>query len=104
MLGQQSGATPRDVADPVPTVAGKGAISLVEVAPFMVSAAHGGNTNPPRDIEEPLGAVLGTPKHAVVETEAFMISAGGPELPARSVDEPCGPYSRVIIRRSSRLS
>jgi hypothetical protein len=95
MLGQQSGATPRDVADPVPTVAGKGAISLVEVAPFMVSAAHGGNTNPPRDIEEPLGAVLGTPKHAVVETEAFMISAGGPELPALSVDEPL----RTVLTR-----
>lgn len=135
VLSQASGGAPRDVDEPVPTIPGKGAHSLVEVEPFMltggrdqtnrsaprpieepvatitgtpnigivegelvpfiVSAAHGGNTNPPRDIDEPLGAVLGTPKHAVVEAEAFTISAGGPELGAQSVDEPL----RTVLTR-----
>jgi DNA (cytosine-5)-methyltransferase 1 len=133
MLGQQSGATAREVDEPVPTVASKGAIGLVEVDPFIVSAAHGGNTNPPRDIEEPLGAVLGSNKYGVVEAftlsvgraqtnrsaprpvdepvatitgsprlgivegelTPFTISAGGPELPAQSVDEPM----RTVLTR-----
>lgn len=86
VLGQQSCAAPRNVDEPLPTISGAGAISLVEVEPFIVSAAHGGNTNPPRDIDEPLGSVLGTGKFGVVEP--FVISAGGPELDAKTVDEP----------------
>lgn len=80
----------KPVDDTLPTIAGKGMFAIVETepVPFIVSAAHGGNTNPPRDIEEPIGSVLGTNKFGVVEPEAFLISAGGPELPAKETDEP----------------
>lgn len=95
LLGQQSQAALRSVDEPSPTVAGAGAISLIEVEPFIVSAAHGGNGNPPRDVQEPLGSVLGSNKFAVVEADAFTISAGGPELEAKSVDEPL----RTVLTR-----
>lgn len=81
----------RGIDEPIPTLVSGNHKYLVE--PFIVSAAHGGNTNPPRDIDEPLGSVLGSPKHAIVEP--FVISAGGPTLDAKSVDEPM----RTVLTR-----
>jgi DNA (cytosine-5)-methyltransferase 1 len=75
----------REISEPTFTQAAGGNHQAV-AEPFIVSAAHGGNTNPARSIEEPLGAVLGSGKFAIVEP--FTLSAGGPELPAKSVDEP----------------
>lgn len=69
------------------------------VEPFIVSAAHGGNTNPPRDIDEPLGAVLGSPKYAVAEP--FLIknfgNADEAKYRAKSVDD---PLSTVCAQRN----
>jgi DNA (cytosine-5)-methyltransferase 1 len=42
MLGQQSGATPRSVDQPVPTIATAGAISLIQ--PFIMQTSHTGTT------------------------------------------------------------
>src|SRR6185369_3553666 len=61
------------VDEPIGTLDTSNRFGLVEAEPFIVSAAHGGNTNPARDIDEPLGAVLGSPKFGVVETEPFIV-------------------------------
>lgn len=81
----------RSVDEPTFTQATANHQAVVE--PFIVSAAHGGNTNPPRSVDEPLGAVLGSPKYAVAEP--FIISAGGPKLDAKTVDEPL----RTVLSR-----
>jgi DNA (cytosine-5)-methyltransferase 1 len=75
------------VDEPISTLDTSNRFGLVEAVPFIVSAAHGGNTNPARSIDEPLGAVLGSPKHGVVEAEAFLLGQqSGAAL--RTVDEP----------------
>lgn len=75
------------IDDPLNTLTTKESYGLVEADPFIVSAAHGGNTNPARSIEEPLGAVLGSPKFGVVETESYTLGqASGSTL--RPADEP----------------
>lgn len=62
MLGQQSGAVPRAVSHPVPTVATKGAISLIE--PFLVkfyATATGAQS-----VHDPLDTVTTRDRHALV--------------------------------------
>jgi len=55
VLGQQSGAAPRDVDQPVPTIAGAGAISFIE--PFIVPQF---STGAPRSVDEPLSTITST--------------------------------------------
>lgn len=75
------------VDEPIGTLDTSNRFGLVEAEPFIVSAAHGGNTNPARDIDEPLGAVLGSPKFGVVEAESYTLGqASGSTL--RPTDEP----------------
>ena len=83
--GERDGQDPRtrDINEPAPTVTTHGRMGVAE--PFIVSAAHGGNTNPPRDINEPLGAVLGSPKFGVAQP--CVVNMKG-KSKARSVDEP----------------
>jgi DNA (cytosine-5)-methyltransferase 1 len=80
------------VDEPIGTLDTSNRFGLVEAEPFIVSAAHGGNTNPPRDIDEPLGSVLGSPKFGVVETEPFLIpffgERQGQEPRTRDINEP----------------
>jgi DNA (cytosine-5)-methyltransferase 1 len=75
------------IDEPVGTLDTSNRFGLVEAEPFIVSAAHGGNTNPARDVDEPLGAVLGPPKFGVVESDAFLLGQQSGAT-ARSVDEP----------------
>jgi DNA (cytosine-5)-methyltransferase 1 len=80
------------VDEPIGTLDTSNRFGLVEAEPFVVSAAHGGNTNPARNIDEPLGAVLGSPKFGVVEP--FLIKNFGTADEAgyrsKSVDDPLG--------------
>lgn len=82
------------IDEPIGTLDTSNRFGVVEAEPFIVSAAHGGNTNPARDIEEPLGAVLGSNKYGVVETEPFLIKNFGDASEAgyrsKSVDDPLG--------------
>ena len=63
LLGQQSGAAPRAVAEPVPTVAAGGAISLIE--PFIFANR---TNNTPKRLEEPVPTICTANHIALVET------------------------------------
>lgn len=73
------------IDEPVGTLDTSNRFGVVE--PIIVSAAHGGNTNPARDVDEPLGAVLGSPKYGVCETDAFLLGQQSNSA-LRSVEEP----------------
>ena len=81
VLQQQSGGVPRSVDEPIPTVAAKGAISLIE--PFIVPFLGERKGQDPRvkSIDEPLQNPIGL-------VQPFLIPAGGPRIAPRSVDEP----------------
>lgn len=66
MLGQQSGATARPVSSPCPTVATKGAISLVE--PFLVKYYE--TAKGAQSIHDPLDTVTTRDRHALVDGES----------------------------------
>lgn len=70
LLGQQSGGAPRDVADPVPTVATDGAISLVE---FLVPHYSEREGQKPRthSLDQPMPTVPASKQHGLVQ--AFLI-------------------------------
>lgn len=65
VLQQQSGGIARDTADPVPTIATKGAVSLVE--PFLICIDHKGGRGALRGVDEPLVTMTTKARHAVVE-------------------------------------
>jgi DNA (cytosine-5)-methyltransferase 1 len=52
VIGQQSGAQPRSVNEPIPTIATAGAISLIEPFILPMEGIHRGNA--PRSIEDPV--------------------------------------------------
>jgi hypothetical protein len=93
LLGQQSGAVARDVNEPVPTVAGKGAIGKVDVEPFIFNMAHtgkdaaDGDASRCRTVNEPLSTIAGKGMYGVVETEPFVVNMKG-KSNARSIDDP----------------
>lgn len=67
VIGQQSGATPRDVGSPLPTIAGAGAIALVEPKPYLVIMNDGGDRRV-KSVDEPLPTVMaGAPRFGVAE-------------------------------------
>jgi DNA (cytosine-5)-methyltransferase 1 len=92
VLGQQSCGQPRDVDQPIPTVAAAGAIGLVqpEITPFVLSA--GGPEVAARTVDEPLNTVLTRDHMALVtpELHPFLVGAGGPQGAGKpkSVDDP----------------
>jgi DNA (cytosine-5)-methyltransferase 1 len=89
VLQQQSGGVPRSVDDPVPTVAAKGAIALVE--PFIVGY-HDDRYSEPRvhSVDNPLPTA--TTENRFALAEPFIVPFLGErdgQLPrVRSVDEP----------------
>ncbi len=116
VIGQQSGATPRDVNSPAPTVAGAGALSLVEPylvmmygtndarsvdrpAPTITTANHIGLAQPfvipqqssgrPRSVEEPLPTVAAAGAIALVQPFIMAIRGGDDGyLRASAADQP----------------
>ena len=73
VLGQQSCAAPRSVDDPLPTIATKGAISLIE--PFLCEVNHGGDGDGSRSVDRPLGTV--TTKNGYGLVEPFLMKYHG---------------------------
>jgi len=91
VIGQQSAATPRSVDNPIPTVAGAGAISLVQ--PFIVPffGERKGQQARTHSIEEPLPTVTSHGAGALVEPFLVMLNGTSPDAiqnSNRSVDEP----------------
>src|SRR5262249_34974628 len=91
VLGQQSGSVPRDVQEPVPTVACGGAISLVE---FLVPRYGERDGQAPRthSVDEPMPTVPPTAQHHLAQ--AFILPPlgvhhrNGKANKPRSVREP----------------
>jgi DNA (cytosine-5)-methyltransferase 1 len=93
VIGQQSGATPRDVDQPVPTVAAAGAISMVE--PYLVEYHNGKNSERrTRSIEDPLPTLDTSNRFGLCEP--FIIPQFSSSAPV-SVDKPLG-----VITTTSR--
>lgn len=88
VIGQQSGAAPRNVDEPLPTVAGAGAISFIE--PFIVTTNWTAtNRSQPRSVDEPIPAITGQGQIGLAEPFIVALehsSANGKQV--RSVDEP----------------
>jgi len=85
VIGQQSGAAPRDVDQPIPTVAGAGAISFIE--PFILPQF---STGAPRSVEEPLSTITSTSRGIALIDPFIVEYHGGKNADKRtkSVDEP----------------
>lgn len=88
VLGQQSGAAPRSVEDPLPTVAGAGAISLTQ--PFIVGCGGPHGAGRPKSIDQPLGTVLGEDHRALVEPfiVPYHLEHEGQAARTHSIDDP----------------
>lgn len=86
VLGQQSCSAARSVGDPVPTIAGAGAISLTQ--PFLVVLR---NNCDGRDLGRPLPAICTSPGHFAV-AEPFLVpfytERAGQKTRTCSLDEP----------------
>lgn len=95
VLGQQSGASPRSVEDPLPTVAGAGAISVIE--PFLVPYHREREGQSPRghSVDFPLPTVATSPIGLV---QPFIVGAGGQDLSPESVDAPLG----TVLTKNNR--
>ena len=84
VLGQQSGASPRSVDKPIPTIAGAGAISLIQ--PFIIQMDMGGRL---QDIEKPLNTLTSADSRGLVEP--FLVEYHGTigrQERTRSLDQP----------------
>lgn len=62
VIGQQSGASPRSVDEPLPTICGAGAITLVQ--PFLTKYYHTGIC---KSVDEPIDTITGQDRFALVE-------------------------------------
>lgn len=105
LIGQQSGAAPRSIEEPVPTVATAGAISLVQPFilsmehtrrtvsksagdPFILATNHGPDTQRIYPLNEPMRTVTTVDAWGIAQP--FLVGVGGPEgqRVARSLDRP----------------
>ena len=85
MLGQQSGSHPRAVSDPVPTISGAGAISLVE--PFVIPMEHSGR-QPVRSTKIPLPTITTAKGGSFGLCEPFLTKYYGSGAGATPVSQP----------------
>jgi DNA (cytosine-5)-methyltransferase 1 len=83
LLGQQSGAVARDVDEPVPTVAGKGAIGKVDVDPFLVLMKNNQHSG---SVDDPLQTL--TTKESYAIAEPYIIKFFGNGENVDSIDDP----------------
>lgn len=83
VLGQQSGSAPRDVEQPIPTVASDGAISLIQ--PFIIPANHGKDDLRSSSVEALLPTITKNPSLGLVEPFIIQMEQGGA---VHSVDKP----------------
>lgn len=87
VVGQQSKAAPRDIHTPIPTIASKGAIALIQ--PYIVSLRGTGESNlksSHRSVNEPLPTVTGGRGHFYLTVPFLMELTHGGRL--HSLDQP----------------
>jgi DNA (cytosine-5)-methyltransferase 1 len=100
ILQQQSGGVPRSVNQPAPTIATKGAQSLVDPQPFLIPFYNERDGQGPRthDIKKPVPSIpaTGSGKFAVIEPQAFIVGAGGPEGQGRTPQSLGDPLRTVM--------
>lgn len=70
VIGQQSGAAPREVDQPIPTIAGAGAISLIES--FIMPVNHGKNDMRSYSLNNPMPTITSVDAWPIVEP--FLVS------------------------------
>ena len=76
VIGQQSGAAPRSVDDPLPTVATGGGIAFVQ--PFLLTTNWTAtNRSQPRSLDEPAPTITGTGSVALVQPFIIQMDMGG---------------------------
>lgn len=83
VIGQQSGASPRSVDSPLPTIAQAGAISVVQ--PFLIGAGGTQGQQRPQSIDAPVGTIMQHDRRAVVEPYLVVFRNN---MDAKSVDSP----------------
>lgn len=96
VLGQQSGAVARDVDQPIPTVAGAGAISLIQ--PFIIAlrgTADSSVKTSHRSVDNPLPTITGGNHLAVVQPFIIQMDMGGR---LQSMDDPMNTLTSADAR------
>lgn len=94
VLGQQSGSAPRDVDQPIPTVAGAGAISLIQ--PFIITTNWTGtNRSQPRSVESPIPAITGQGQIALIEPFIMPVNHGKDDMRSYSLSRPMPTVTSV---------
>jgi DNA (cytosine-5)-methyltransferase 1 len=95
VLGQQSGAVPRSVKDPLNTIAAKGAISLIE--PFIVPFFGERKGQDPRthSLDDPLPAVTSHGAGALVESFVMPVNHGSSDKRSYSLERPMPTVTSV---------
>lgn len=90
VIGQQSGAAPRDVNSPLPTIAGAGAISFIDPFIVMLNGTSDDKLNRSnRSVKEPLPTIVGG-NHLYV-AEPFLVeyhNGENSERRIRSLEQP----------------
>jgi DNA (cytosine-5)-methyltransferase 1 len=94
VLGQHGGSVARELEEPIPTVATKGAISIIE--PIIIDVRHGDTERGVESIDEPLKTL--TAKNGIGVAEPFIVSYaerdgegyGKNVASPKGIDEPLG--------------
>jgi len=89
VIGQQSGATPRDVNEPIPTIATAGKIALIQ--PFIIQMDQGGYIH---NIDKPLPTITSADAWALVEPYIVPLNHG-PDTRAYDIDRPLPTITSV---------
>jgi DNA (cytosine-5)-methyltransferase 1 len=87
VIGQQSGAAPRSVEEPLPTIATAGAIAICQ--PFVMQVAHAGSDHTRvRSVKEPLPTIPAGHRGELAVCQPFLTKYYGSAMGARPVTEP----------------
>lgn len=94
VIGQQSGAAPREIDRPLPTIAGAGAISLIE--PFIITTNWTDtNRSQPRSVEDPIPAITSQGQIALIESFIMPVNHGKNDMRSYSLNNPMPTITSV---------
>ena len=103
LLGQQSGAAARPIDQPVPTVAGAGAIGVIQPFITRYQGDHAGQQDGDHrnhDIEKPLPVIDTSNRYALVEPFITAIGQASAKDRSHSLDD---PLSTVVTKQEHVL-
>lgn len=103
VIGQQSGAAPRSVEEPLPTVAGAGAISLIQ--PFLFHMDHSQQGDRPLSVDEPMRTVTSADSWGLAQPFVFAMEHSTDDSGHdRRVFHPDGPMPTLSARAAFGLA